>query len=113
MSLLSDQELVDLKTDDEVFLLLVYVDHDGSRHVWHAGRTTMRVEGSAGQRWYYSPECDEQGVCWFEDQMNADCFMDTDVQPRFFSDAEECREAFEAETAPQPGADASDISFCP
>jgi len=112
MSLLSDQELVDLKTGDETFLLLVYVDHDGSRHIFHAGRTTMRVEGEPGQRWYYYSGL-EQGICWYEDQMDNLSFMDTDVQARFFNDADECREAFEAETSPGPGADASGISFLP
>jgi len=97
MSLLSDQELVDLKTGDEVFLLLVHVGHDGIRRVLHAGRTTMYVGGKPGQRWYHSPECDKYGGTWSEDQMNTESLTCSSLKAHFFSAAEGCGEALKAE----------------
>lgn len=88
-------DLKALKTGDEVYAVIQYPDHDGSRSIYFAGRTAVTVyEYPSGERSYSPEACSE--LDFNELRFIGMRFVTEDWDCVFCPDAESARAELEA-----------------
>lgn len=88
-------ELQTLETGDVVYAVILYQDHDGSRSIYFAGRTTVTVyDYPSGERSYSPDACSE--LDFSELDFSSGTFVTEDWRCFFSLDAESARAELES-----------------